>query len=153
MDWIWLMETIKGCMGTIIKLVLIVIPLMVIIEFLKEFRAIEKIGPLLFPLLKMLRLPKEVVLPLMAGLIFGIAYGAGVIIQSAREEVVQKEDLFTVSLFLVVCHSIIEDTMLFLTVGANFWIIALARFLLAILVTFVWVLLRQGKQRLEIEQT
>ena len=111
-----------------------------------------KIGPLLLPLLKMLRLPKEVVLPLIARLIFGIAYGAGVIIQSAREEVVQKEDLFTVSLFLVVCHSIIEDTMLFLTVGANFWIIALGRFLLAVLVTFVWVLLRQGKQRLEIEQ-
>lgn len=131
---------------------LIVIPLMVIIEFLKEFKVIEKIGPLLLPLLKMLRLPKEVVLPLIARLIFGIAYGAGVIIQSAREEVVQKEDLFTVSLFLVVCHSIIEDTMLFLTVGANFWIIALGRFLLAVLVTFVWVLLRQGKQRLEIEQ-
>ncbi|MEL7568517.1 MAG: nucleoside recognition domain-containing protein [Dehalobacterium sp.] len=152
MDWIWLLDTIKGCILSILKLVLIVIPLMVIIEFLKELRVVNRLTPIFLPVLKILRLPKEAVLPLIAGLIFGIAYGAGVIIQSAREEVVQKEDLYTVSLFLVVCHSLIEDTMLFLAVGANFWIILVARFLLAIIVTYTWVKLKRGRFMTQIEQ-
>lgn len=152
MDWIWLSETIKGCLWSILKLVLIVIPLMVIIEFLKELRVINRLAPIFLPVLKLLRLPKEAVLPLIAGLIFGIAYGAGVIIQSARDEVVQKEDLYTVSLFLVVCHSLVEDTMLFLAIGANFWIIVLGRFLLAIIVTYTWVKLRRRRFTTQIEQ-
>jgi len=152
MDWIWLLDTLKGCILSILKLVLIVIPLMVMIEFLKELRVVNRLAPIFLPVLKILRLPKEAVLPLIAGLIFGIAYGAGVIIQSAREEVVQKKDLYTVSLFLVVCHSLIEDTMLFLAVGANFWIIVVGRFLLAIIVTYIWVRLKSGSITTQIEQ-
>ncbi|HHT62519.1 MAG: nucleoside recognition domain-containing protein [Bacillota bacterium] len=149
MDWIWLMETVQGCIWSLIKLVLIAIPLMIMIEFFKEFKVVEKIAPLFYSVLRLLKLPQEAVLPLIAGLVFGIAYGAGVIIQSAREEVIKKEDLFTVSLFLVICHSLIEDTMLFLTVGANFWIIVLGRFLLAILVTYAWVIFKRGKHSIK----
>ena len=152
MDWLWLIETIKGCFFSILKLVLIVLPLMILIEFLKEFKVINKLAPLFLPLLKLLRMPKESVLPLVAGLVFGIAYGAGVIIQSAREEHIQREDLYTVGLFLVICHSLVEDSMLFLAVGANFWIIVLGRFLLAVIVTYFWVVLKRGRYTTQIEQ-
>lgn len=145
MDWIWLLDTVKGCFESIFKLVLIVVPLMILIEFLKEFQVINRLAPILHPMLKLLRLPKEIVLPLVAGLVFGIAYGAGVIIQSAREDALEKDDLYTMSIFLVICHSIIEDNMLFMAIGANFWIIVVARFLLAIIVTYFWVRVKQKK--------
>ena len=152
MDWVWLMETIKGCSWNIINLVKIVIPLMIMIEFLKEFKVVERVAPLFFPVLRLLKLPKEAVLPLIAGLTFGIAYGAGVIIQSAREGIVQKDDLYTVGLFLVICHSLIEDTMLFLVAGANFWIIVPIRFMIAVIVTYAWVMLKQQKHKPGIDQ-
>jgi len=126
---------------------------MVMIEIFKEYKVVEKLAPLFLPVLRILKLPQNAFLPLIAGLVFGIAYGAGVIIQSAREEVVPKGDLLTISFFLVICHSLVEDTLLFLTVGANFWIIVVGRFLLAMIATYAFVMLKRGKPKLEIEQS
>jgi len=39
------------------------------------------------------------------------------------------------SLFLVICHSVFEDTFIFVAVGADALIILLGRFLFAVLVT------------------
>lgn len=151
MDWLWLFETVKGCIWSIVTLVVIVIPLMIIIEFFKEFGVINKLTPIFLPILKILRLPKEAVFPLLSGIIFGISYGAGVIIQSAREGIVKEDDLYTMSLFLVVFHSLIEDTMLFLAVGANFWLIVIGRFFLAIIITYAWVMFRQRRMTTTIQ--
>ncbi|MDD2497068.1 MAG: nucleoside recognition domain-containing protein [Desulfitobacteriaceae bacterium] len=140
MTFEWVLDVLKGSISSAIMVALIVIPLMVAIEFLKHWDIIKKIAPIFHPVLKALRLPKEAVFPLLAGLFFGLTYGAGVIIQSGRDGVLTKRDLFVISLFLVVCHSLIEDTMLFIAVGANVWLILLVRITLAFLITWGWVL-------------
>jgi len=134
----WLIEIIRGAVSSLVMLILIAIPLMVVIEFAKEFRLIDKLGPFLSPVLKAFRLPEHAVFPLLAGIFFGLVYGAGVIIQSAKEGLLTKENMFVVCLFLVIFHSIIEDTMLFVAVGANFWFIVLVRLMLAVMLAFFW---------------
>lgn len=144
-DIIWFLEVLKGSLGSVASVAIIVIPLMVIIEFAKHFKIIDKIAPVFVPVLKLWGLPKEAVYPLVAGMIFGISYGAGVIIQSAKEGFLTKRHLFTINLFLVICHSIIEDTMLFVALGAKVGIIVGVRFMLAVIITSLWHVLSSNK--------
>jgi len=83
------METILAIGSGSIKLVLdvavIVIPIMVALEILKDLHWLDRVASWLAPALSRIHLSRAAALPLLVGLIFGIAYGAGVIIAAARE--------------------------------------------------------------------
>ncbi|GAW91150.1 nucleoside recognition domain-containing protein [Calderihabitans maritimus] len=87
--------------------------------------------------MRIFQLPSEASLPLLAGLIFGITYGAGVILQAARDGHLSKRDLYLISTFLVIFHSLFEDTMLFVAIGANGFILIFVRLILAVGITFI----------------
>jgi hypothetical protein len=74
---------------------------------------------------------------LAVGLIFGLAYGSGVIIQSAKEGEMDTRSLTLVSIFLACCHAVVEDTLLFVAVGANGWLLLGLRTAAAFVVTMV----------------
>ena len=76
-------------------------------------------------------------MPLVAGLVFGISYGAGIIIQAAREGTLDYRDIYMINLFLVICHSVFEDTILFAAIGAIWLPVLLFRLLLAVIVCMV----------------
>jgi len=75
---------------------------------------------------------------ILAGLILGITYGAGVLIKEARSGDLSKKDILFIATFLMICHSVIEDTLLFVIFGANIWILIGVRVLFASLVA-LWV--------------
>lgn len=70
------------------------------------------------------------------GLFLGITYGAGLLIKESQSSSMDKKDLFYVGTFLMICHSIIEDTLLFVIFGANFTILVLIRLVFAIIFAF-----------------
>lgn len=113
----------------------IVIPLMVVMEILKDSNILEKVAEKLSPIAKFLNISNEAVFPLVIGLIFGLAYGAGIIIESAEEYNLGKKDLYILMIFLVACHAVIEDTLLFVAVGANLWFLLTVRLIVAIIIT------------------
>jgi len=82
-----------------------------------------------------LRMPPAAGAPLLAGLFLGIAYGAGIIIPSARERNLSKREILSLSLFLCTCHAVVEDTLLFVLVGAKGGWLVVIRLSLAVLVT------------------
>jgi hypothetical protein len=75
--------------------------------------------------------------PLIAGIILGIIYGAGVIDDLIKREGVDKKQVFLVSVFLSMCHAIFEDTGLFLVLGASLFWITIPRLFIAGVVTFI----------------
>jgi hypothetical protein len=89
------------------------------------------------PLTKFLGVERAAAFPLAVGLIFGLAYGSGVIIQSAQEGEIDKVSLTLVSIFLACCHAVVEDTLLFVAVGANGWLLLGLRTLAAFVVTML----------------
>ncbi|WP_366923300.1 nucleoside recognition protein [Metallumcola ferriviriculae] len=129
-------EAIQGSSESILSIALIVFPLMVALEIAKDLDILEWMSRLISPISRLFKVPDEAGLPLLAGLIFGIAYGAGAIIQSAKEGKLSQRDLLVVNTFLVICHSVFEDTMLFVAIGANGWLILLFRLVTAIILTF-----------------
>jgi hypothetical protein len=83
---------------------------------------------------------------IMAGLILGITYGAGILIHESKTGNLNKVDLFYIATFLMICHSVVEDVLLFVIFGANGWIVVTIRLMMAFV--FSYILVRMYKPRL-----
>ncbi|MGM0622716.1 MAG: nucleoside recognition protein [Campylobacterota bacterium] len=73
------------------------------------------------------------------GVILGITYGAGILIKEAQSGAMSKKEIFTIATFLMICHAIIEDTLLFVIFGADFTMVVAIRTFFAIIVA--WLML------------
>lgn len=121
----------------ILQVAAIVIPVMIMIQLLKDVDALPLIAKFMNPFTRLLGVSNKTSVTLLAGMIFGIAYGAGVIIQTAKEENLSKRDIYLVSIFLITCHAVVEDTLIFLPLGVNVLALLLIRIVFAMLITFL----------------
>ncbi|EHM10792.1 nucleoside/Fe2+ transporter [Thermanaerovibrio velox DSM 12556] len=124
-----------GAFKTVKNLAVIVVPLMILMQLARDYKLMERMLGLFSPVSRLLGMSRRAALPLLVGLAFGLAYGAGVIIQVSEEEGLSFKDRFLVVLFLVACHAVVEDTMVFVAVGANGWLLLLSRLSVAVAVT------------------
>lgn len=146
--WEFINTALWGSINSVWQMAIIIIPLMVLLEIAKDLRILDKIAHWLAPLMRFFRLPQKGAFPILVGLTFGLAYGAGVIIESVKNGDLTWRDLFLINIFLILCHSVLEDTALFMAVGANGFLILVSRIVLAVAVTYLlsrW----QGIYRLE----
>lgn len=74
---------------------------------------------------------------LTAGLIFGLAYGAGVLLQAVKEDGVSKKDATLAFIFLVACHAVVEDTLIFVPLGIPVIPLFIIRLCTAIALTLI----------------
>lgn len=130
----------KATIG-VFQLAVIVIPLMVVIEILKDIKWIDKFSRWMAPVTKMLGMKENTSTTLAAGMIFGIAFGAGVMIQAAKEDNVSKKDLYLALIFLVSCHAVVEDTLIFIPLGIPVWPLLIIRLVVATLLTMAVALI------------
>lgn len=131
-----LIEATTGSLQSIYSIVIIIVPIMIILQILKDYRVLDKTTAPFSFLSKMFNTSQNAVMPLLVGIIIGLSYGAGVIIQAAKEGNLTKRDLFLITVFLVACHAIIEDTLIFVAVGANGIVLFVVRLLAAFLLTY-----------------
>lgn len=137
LDWqVILREIITGGARIAVLVPAIIIPLMVVLALLTDTRLLDRGVGFVQPVLQRLNLSNRVAFPLLAGLFLGIVFGSGVIISCANDGTLTKRDLILVLVFLGICHSIIEDTLIFAALGANWWVLISCRFVLAALATF-----------------
>jgi hypothetical protein len=129
----------------LLKVFVIVVPLMVILEISRDYGALDKLTDKLHPFTRRLGLKRESIYPLIAGIIFGISYGGGVLIGESGTGRISGRQMFLVALFLGMCHSIFEDTLLFMSQGANGAIILVVRLILAIVVVLAAAFIMKEK--------
>lgn len=132
-----LSEGFWGSMDSVYTIAKIVIPLMIFMEILKDLKVLDKVSSKLEPVTKVLGITNKSTFPLIIGLFLGLAYGAGVIIQSAKDGDLPKKDLYLLMIFLIACHSVIEDTLIFVAIGANGWLLLSLRLVLAVTLTIL----------------
>lgn len=132
----YLKESTMGSLNSVFSMAKIIIPLMIAMEILKDAEILEKISKRLKPISKLFDISNESVFPLLIGMVFGLVYGAGIIIESVEEENLGKKDLYIVMIFLVACHAIFEDTFIFAAVGANLWLLFITRLIVALIVAY-----------------
>jgi hypothetical protein len=133
-------------MNSILSLLWIISLILFVLEILKEFHLLEKLNTIFYPLTKHLGLSKSATTSLMVGLFIGITYGAGTILLQYQEGKLTKKDVLLVSTFLLLCHSLLEDVILFIRQGAVAWIILIYKIPLAIIVTYFYNKLLMRKE-------
>ncbi|MBN3554327.1 hypothetical protein JYA63_08630 [Fictibacillus nanhaiensis] len=131
----------KASLG-ILQLAFIVIPLMIIMQFMKDKGWLNKFSSWMAPAMKLLGMKENTSMTMAAGLTIGLAYGAGVMMQAAKEDGVSKKDLYLAFIFLVSCHAVVEDTLVFVPLGIPVLPLLIIRvvtaIVLTVLVAYVW---------------
>ena len=115
----------------------LLIPIMIIIEIFKDTKLIDKLSHAIKPFSKCLTISEKSGVCLLFGLVFGLTIGAGAVILSVKDYDIDKRSVFLVTMFLSMCHAIIEDTVLFGAAGANAIIVLVARVISGMLITLV----------------
>ncbi|CAN5815759.1 nucleoside recognition domain-containing protein [soil metagenome] len=121
----------------IFQLALIVIPVMLMIQILKDLGALDRFAAWTRPLMRPLGIAPHGAVTMAGGLIFGLAFGAGVIMEQVREQKFTQRELTLIILFLCACHAVIEDTLIFIPLGINVLPLLLIRLVAAILLTLL----------------
>ncbi|ARF16772.1 nucleoside recognition domain-containing protein [Sporosarcina ureae] len=140
----------KAAFG-VLQLAMIVIPLMLFVQYVKDRNYLERFSTSLAPFTKMIGVKPNASMTLVAGLLIGLAYGAGVMIQAVQEDGVSKRDITLAFIFLMACHAVIEDTLLFLPLGIPIWPLLIIRLVTAIALTItVSILWKQPREKEEV---
>lgn len=138
---VYLLAVIEGItdgFSFLLQLAAIIFPLMLLLSFAEEYEIIVRLSDFFRPLSRPLTISPQATFPLLVGLIFGISYGAGVIIKCAKDGSLSRRDMALVGIFLAVCHAVFEDTLFFVALGADILWVLLFRFFLAALLVSIF---------------
>ena len=119
-----------------LKIVLIVLGVMIAQRLLEEFKVMAFLSRLFTPIMKLFGLPSEASFLWIVINVVGYAYGAGIIEEQVHAGRMKPQDADLLNHHAAICHSLLEDSVLFLAVGIPFFWITLPRLVLALLV--VW---------------
>ena len=115
------------------KIIVIILGLMVVMDLSREFGLMDRItAALSFPM-KFLGMDRRTSLVTAVGLLLGLAYGAGLIIDETRQNNIGKDEILATNIFLGTNHALIEDTLIFVAVGAGLGWILLGRLIIGYL--------------------
>ena len=96
---------------------------MIILEIMKSYNMIDRIVRMMAPVLRALGLGKQTGFMWFTAAIFGLTYGAAVIVEETKEGNFSKDELERLQLSIGINHAMIEDPALFLTLGLSpFWL-------------------------------
>ncbi|QQK77878.1 hypothetical protein HUG15_21390 [Salicibibacter cibarius] len=130
-----LLEAASSAAMGVVTIAVFVFPIMMIVQVMKDFNMLDWFSNKMLPFTRMLGIQPNTSTTLASGIFFGLAFGAGVMIQEARENGVKKKDLYLVFIFLVACHGIVEDTLIFIPLGIPVLPLLIIRVVTAILLT------------------
>lgn len=116
---------ILGELKKYITIFIIIFILLTLMKILKKIGIIDWINNKFSPVMSFLGIDPGLSLTCIVGLTMGVSYGSGLIIKETREGDYSKRDLFLVAVFISLCHALIEDTLLMVSLGAKmigiFW--------------------------------
>ena len=130
-DWLsWFVAQLKMLLAALT----IIAGLTLLIRLLR-FLGIERlIHSLLAPVLRALGIGAKAANIMIVGLTLGLSFGGGLLIKEAKSRQLSGRDIFMTMAFLGLCHSLIEDTLLLLFLGADLSAILWARLGFSLLV-------------------
>ncbi|MCB5161577.1 hypothetical protein [Marinomonas algarum] len=127
---VWAIEQVKS-------LVMIFVVIAVLMTFLRLLKllGIEKLmGIVLRPILSVLGISREATNLTIVGITLGMSFGGGLLINEAKRGHITPRDIFIAMMLLNLMHSMIEDTLLVLLIGANFTTVFWGRIVFSIVV-------------------
>ena len=109
----WLWDT--GILS--LKIFAIITAIMVVMELLRALRVIPLVARMLQPLLWLMGLSPRVGVLWLTAAVFGLTYGAAVIVEEARGGHFEKDEIERLQLSIGINHALIEDPAVFMALG------------------------------------
>lgn len=113
--------------------------LIFVIDILERLKVIYYVNKALKPLLRPLGIGEKVMPLMIVGMTLGLAYGGGLIISKVKDEKLNPRDVFYAVFLMSLCHSIIEDTLLMVSIGGHYSGIIIFRLIFTFVITFIFV--------------
>jgi hypothetical protein len=115
---------VTGSAELLLRVFVIVVPIMVVLELFEGTRAFAAVVRAWARLVRHVGLTERSAAPTLIGFLFGLAYGGGVIVRDIRRHDLGRRQVFIMSVFLSMVHAIVEDSLIFLALGASFaWVV------------------------------
>jgi hypothetical protein len=110
-DWVWDTSILS------LKIFAIITAIMVVMELLRALRVIPVVARMLQPVLWLMGLSPRVGVLWLTATVFGLTYGAAVIVEEAREGHFEKDEIERLQLSIGINHALIEDPAVFMALG------------------------------------
>ena len=132
-----------------VKIFAIIMSIMVVLETMKAFRLIAHLITILQPAIRFMGLDRRVGMLWLTACLFGITYGAAVIVEEAKENDFEADELTRLHLSIGINHAMIEDPSLFLPLGIGafwLWVPRLISAVAAVWLLSLWFRLRRRRE-------
>lgn len=114
--WVaWMLGEARNLAG----IAVIVLFLLIVLDILKRLGVTDLMIRFLSPLFRSMGVGREAGTITIVGVTLGLSYGGGLIIHEARSGNIPARDIFFALTFMGLSHSLIEDTLLMLLLGAD----------------------------------
>jgi hypothetical protein len=124
-----------GSLDLLLRMFLIVVPIMVVLEVSDGTRGFRAVVRWWAKVVRHVGLDERSAAPTLVGFLFGLAYGGGVIVRDVRRHDLPRRQVFIMSVFLSMVHAIVEDSLIFIALGASVFWVVVYRIVWAALVT------------------
>lgn len=124
-----------GLAGTLAMMLVILAALMILMGLLKRLGLMSLLYKVLSPILRLIGIRGEAVHLTVIGLLLGISYGGGLLIREARKGHIPQRQILLSCVFMGFAHSIIEDTLIVVALGADAMAVLVGRLLFAVIAT------------------
>ena len=128
----WGLSTLR----LVVKIVVLVLSIMVGQRLLEEFHIIDVLSNLMAPFMRIFGLSENTSVLWIVINVVGYAYGAAIIIERVKDGKMKPQEADLFNHHAALCHSLLEDTILFMAIGVPLFWITVPRLLLALVV--VW---------------
>jgi len=133
--------------GTAISLMFtfgVIVALLVLLDVFARIGLTRAITAMLMPLLRLSGLDARVAPVTTVGVLLGLSYGGALIIEETDKNPLPARTRFLALAWISLSHSLIEDTALMLTLGADIWIILVGRIVLTLAIVAILARLIKG---------
>ena len=127
---------VQGVRG-VITIGLIVVPLMIVLEIAQGNGWLQKLNHYAAKPVRRIGGGEEGGFPLVVAMLFGLTYGSGLIINHVRTGQVSAREAKVIGTFMAIAHALVEDTIIFLVLGAPLLLLLVPRLVLAFAMAYI----------------
>ncbi|RCK43086.1 hypothetical protein TH25_22335 [Thalassospira profundimaris] len=124
----------EGTFYSLLASFAIIAGLLVLLDILEKTGITERFTTALLPVLRISGLSRAAAPVTTIGILLGLTYGGALIIDEARQKNFPPRTLFLALSWLSLSHSLIEDTVIMLALGANIWVVLVGRVVLTLII-------------------